>query len=482
MKWVKYLTPAKGRTVSEVVQMDNDAAADTLIDAGIVQLTEAPQSHKQVASEMKLAFHEVAHAAAAEALAGFRKGGSVTVPNDHSGDDRVWATAKRYNALTCFKESEEGYRKAYRFGMWCLANATKCSQQFAAPWALDYCEKHGIGLVKVLDDEVRGKTTRENNPTSAGFLVPDEFENDLIDLREQYGVFRKYAKKVPMTSDTRSDPRRRGGVTAYWVGESQSTSYSDKTWDRVRLTAKKLMALTRISNEINEDAVINLGDDYAKEIVYAFANKEDQAGFNGAGTSTYGGVVGACQALLNVDPTIANVLGLRVATGTGYATSYGSIVLADFNAVVGLLPEFADNDNCCWFVHRTFWGSVMQKLASAAGGNRISEIETGARQKMFLGYPVTVAQVMPKTPAVNQVVALLGDLSMAASFGDRRATTLQFSDVADNAFIQDEIVIRGTERIDINVHDVGESSAGTARDPVMGLTAGPIVGLITASS
>ena len=113
-----------------------------------------------------------------------------------------------------------------------------------------------------------------------------------------------------MAGDTPSDPRRRGGVTAYWVGESQSTSYSDKTWDRVRLTAKKLMALTRVSNEINEDAVINLGDDYAREIVYAFAAKEDQAGFNGDGTSAYGGITGIRQALLGVDATISNILGL----------------------------------------------------------------------------------------------------------------------------------------------------------------------------
>src|SRR4029077_12701020 len=105
--------------------------------------------------------------------------------------------------------------------------------------------------------------------------------------------------------------------------------------------------------------------------------------------------------------------------------------------------------------------------------NRVDDIQNGARVKMFGGYPVIVSQVMPKTSAVNQVCALLGDMSLAASFGDRRTTTIMFSDVADGAFLQDEIVIRGTERIDIVVHDVGESSAGTARDPVMGLTAGP---------
>ena len=65
---------------------------------------------------------------------------------------------------------------------------------------------------------------RENNNPSSGFLVPDEFQNDLIDLRENFGVFRQNAKIVPMAADTRSDPRRVNGVTAYFVGESSAAS------------------------------------------------------------------------------------------------------------------------------------------------------------------------------------------------------------------------------------------------------------------
>ena len=38
----------------------------------------------------------------------------------------------------------------------------------------------------------------------------------------------------------------------------------------------------------------------------------------------------------------------------------------------------------------------MQKLATAAGGNRVAEIENGALVKTFLGYPVVVSQVMPE--------------------------------------------------------------------------------------
>jgi HK97 family phage major capsid protein len=276
-----------------------------------------------------------------------------------------------------------------------------------------------------------------------------------------------------MASDTRSDPRRINGVTAYFVGESQAPSQSDKTWDRVRLTAKKLMVLTKYSNELNEDAVLNIGDDLAGEIAYAFALKEDQCGFTGDGTSTYGGIVGVAPALKNVDPTVANVAGLVVATGTGYGTSYNSVTLADFNKVVATLPEYADvPGETKWYCSKFFWGSVMQRLAVAAGGNRVAEVIDTPHQKSFLGYPVAISQVMPKVSAINQVVCLLANLRLGARLGDRRMTTIQMSEHALNAFEQDEVVIRGTERFDIVVHDVGNNSG----------TAGPIVGLITGAS
>jgi HK97 family phage major capsid protein len=381
------------------------------------------------------------------------------------GDFRVPVTVKRYSALKHFSGADADER-AYRFGMFCLG-------VYGRSQGIDFCQRQGIPLIDGGGDAIHAKTQRENINTSAGFLVPDEFQNDLIDLREKYGVFRQHTRIVPMASDTRSDPRRLAGVTAYFVGESAAPSTSDKTWDRVRLTAKKLMVLTKYSNELNEDAVLNIGDDLAGEIAYAFSLKEDQCGFIGDGTSTYGGITGVSTALRNVDPTIANIAGLIVSSGSGFGSGYGGIALGDFNKVVALLPEFADvPGQTRWYCSKFFWGSVMQKLATAAGGNRVADLIDTPQQKSFLGYPVTVAQVMPKVSATSQVCCLFGNLSMASRLGDRRITTIQMSQHALNAFEQDEIVIRGTERFDIVVHDVG-NNAGTA---------GPIVGLITAAS
>jgi HK97 family phage major capsid protein len=372
------------------------------------------------------------------------------------------ATARRIKVKSF--TGADAIEKAFAFGQWFLATCGGNAR------SQRYCKEHGLPLTRVVE-----KNQVEGINSAGGYLVPDIFENDLIDLREKYGVFRPLAKRRPMTSDTSSRPRRRGGLTTYYIGEGATITESDKQWDRVKVTAKKLATLTKISSEINEDSTVDLGDDLAKEIAYAFALAEDDAGFNGDGTSTYGGITGIRTALTNLSNTIANIAGLRVATGTGYGASYASIVLRDFNAVMGLLPQYADTENCGWICHKSFFNNIMQGLEFAGGGNTELNIAKGNRDKMFLGYPVHVAQKMPSVSAVNQVACLFGDIGLAVDFGDRRETTIAMSEHLN--FAEDEIAIRGTERYDINVHDVGNASAtASLRVP------GPVVGLITASS
>src|SRR5205085_7921388 len=123
-----------------------------------------------------------------------------------------------------------------------------------------------------------------------GNVVPTELEESVIELRESYGVFRQNAKAIPMNSDTKDWPRRTSGVTAYFGGDSATMTESTKSWDSIKLTAKKLYCLTRWGSELNEDAFISIADDLANEIAYAFALKEDQSGFTGDGSQTYAGI------------------------------------------------------------------------------------------------------------------------------------------------------------------------------------------------
>ena len=79
-------------------------------------------------------------------------------------------------------------------------------------------------------------------------------------------------------------------------------------------------------------------------------------------------------------------MGLLVASGTGYGTSYNSVALSDFNKLVAALPEYADvPGQAKWYCSKFFWGSVMQRLATAAGGNRVADIDGRAAAKEFPG-------------------------------------------------------------------------------------------------
>jgi HK97 family phage major capsid protein len=377
----------------------------------------------------------------------------------------VPAEAKRYKAKN-FKSDED----AYVSGMWFLAT-------LGSKKAMDFCNTHGVKVEKSLE-----KVHNTTSNTAGGFLVIPQFDNAIIDLQEKYGVFRQFADVRPMGSDTLSIPRRTGGLVTYFPAEGDAGTESDKSWDHVNLTAKKAVVLTRISSELNEDAIINVADDLAREIAISFAQKEDDCGFNGDGTAPYARIVGARSALTNLSGTIANIAGLQVSTGTGYATNWNSVTLADFNNLLGRLPQYAYmGGDAAFYCSQAFWGSVLQRLALAAGGTTSVEVVNGVPTPTFLGYPVRVSQVLPTTSAINQVACLFGSLRLAAKFGDRRGTTISVSDSASvngqSVFERDQLAIRGTKRFDIVVHDVGNASA-TAASRV----AGPIVGLITAGS
>ncbi len=172
----------------------------------------------------------------------------------------------------------EALECAYRAGQWLLATVGQSER------AVKWCKDHGINMQRVMTTETGA---------AGGYLVPAEMEQSIIDLREEYGLARKLARRRPMASDTKSVPKRTGGVTAYFVNEDNSgVTASDKAWGNVNLVAKTLAALSLVSKNLEEDSIIDVVDDLAMEMAYAFATKEDQCWLIGDGTSTYGGMTG----------------------------------------------------------------------------------------------------------------------------------------------------------------------------------------------
>lgn len=451
-----YETDKDGNETKIEVEIVEKAAEETEAEAGETKTETKTAKFEIDAEAVEKAVGDALDKKTAEIVATRRKVFAIgSTKSAYAIPARV-KTARTKNFKTLEGSGVTGGENAYRFGMWAIAVATGSQK------AISFCQENGIAITK---DQVEFDNPR------GGVLVPEEFDDALIDLRLSYGVARNWARRVPMGSDTKTRMKRETGLTAYYVGEQQSITSSTKTWSNVSLTAKKLGAIAVISSELNEDAAIDIGDDLAGEIAYAFARAEDDALFNGDGTSTYGGIVGIRQRLADING-IDDGGGLVLATGHN---TYAELTLADLMAVPARLPTYGYRPDTAWYTSPTFWGTVMQPLALAQGGVTSMEIVNGIPQGRFLGFPVRLSELMPTTAANSQIAALFGSMSAAVDFGDRRGTTIEFSRdaVVDGVsmFQTDQIAVKGTERFDINAHSVGD-----ATNP------GALVGLILAAS
>jgi HK97 family phage major capsid protein len=370
---------------------------------------------------------------------------AVPIELANGGKIQVVGCEKMYRAgqLRAFK-GPNAEKNAYTTGRWLMGSIM--NDQASRQW----CREHGV--------EIRVQTEGVN--TAGGFLVPDGMENAVIDLREEYGDFRRNCRVAPMSTDHTFVPRRSGGVTAYFIGETTEITASDKSWSQVELTAKKLAAMTRMSTDLSEDAVISVADDLTDEMAYAFAAKEDACGIDGDGTSTYGGMVG-------LRPLAVDGAHLGAWITGAACDNFTEITAAMLSTMMAALPKYAKK-NAKWYCSPTCKASVFDRLATALAGNNTVSIAAGALPR-YCGYDIVEMAAMPSVDAaaaLNGLVMLFfGDLRKSSTLGDRRGITVKIS---DQRYIEyDQIGIQATERFCIVNHDIGGAAAAN-RGPIIG--------------
>ena len=360
-------------------------------------------------------------------------------------EKRHFAVPKAVGNLKAFVGANAEER-AYRAGM--HLKATLFNDSEARRW----CEDHRV--------ESRAQAGGVNS--LGGVLVSDEMSSEIIRLVEEYGAFPQYARRVPMSSDTLVIARRTGGLAARAVGENTEVSTSDVTFDNVQLVAKIWGVANRVPNSLLEDSIIDLADAMAVEVAQAFAESFDNAGFIGDGTSTYHGTVGVTTKINDGSHTKSVV---NAASGNN---TFDNLDLNDFTNTVSRLPLYARRQ-AAWYISPAGYGSSMLRLMMAGSGNSASDIAGGAGLN-FLGFPVRLVHSMVSdlTGTASEIACLFGDLSQAATFGERRAVSIR---TASERYIEfDQTLTFATTRNAMVVHDLGSTSV-----------AGPIVGLKFAS-
>jgi HK97 family phage major capsid protein len=330
--------------------------------------------------------------------------------------------------------------KYQRAGQWLLATI------FERAPAMEWCKSNGVTIAKAAGEGIG---------SSGGFLVPIDFANAILDLRDSFGAFRRRARIIPMASDTTSVPRRPGGTGAFFMGENASNGTADETSatvDNIHLTAKKIGSLIRISNEVEEDAMQDVVDFVANEIAFAFAAKEDDCAFNGTGSSAYGKMRGIGTIVLD-----GNHAKAKVTAASGHNT-FGTIDRTDLASLIGSVRASAI-PNAAWFCSQTCFAITLCGLpAGTTGGVLETRIVDGIVTPFYLGFPVILSQKFPLVTSSlsGSVMLAFGDMYAGAALGQRRSITLARS--ADRYMDQDQIAVLGTERFHANIHDIGDNT------------------------
>lgn len=336
---------------------------------------------------------------------------------------------------------------AHRAGMW-LAAAV-----YQKDWGQKWCREHGVPFL--MRDQTSGevRVMAGSSLTTGGALVPVEMESAIISLRDQYGVARRLCRVRPMSTDTLVIPRRTGGITAYFFSDDDGTGItaSDKSWDQVRLTTKKLGALGKLSRDLVEDAVISVIDDMAQEQAYAFAVKEDNALINGDGTSTYAGIQGLVPKFENT------AYASRITAASGHDT-WAEYDNADLTSTMAGVSQYAiAGPGAVWLCSTMAKAATFGRLKAIAGGNRVDTLGMPAGDE-YLGYPIVTSEAMYATDIdlSSKTGVMFGRFDMAASFGSRRGIEVQT--LVERYAELGQIGIVTTERIDIVVHDLGTTA------------------------
>ncbi|MFZ0035636.1 MAG: phage major capsid protein [Sedimentisphaerales bacterium] len=367
---------------------------------------------------------------------------------------------------TGFQETQAAYKelaKQLRLYAHSILDKSMQAGEYQGFWQNDEQAKEFGGLVLALAGRQCKDMDTIENPLG-GALVPTELSRVMIQKLGQYGKFRRNSLVVQMGSGNQKVPRVTTDLTIYCPDQGGSIQKSDVKVDMVGLNTRKFACLTVINRELDEDSIIGLGEIVGLSITRSMAKKEDEVGFMGDGTSDYFGMLGIIGAMLKIAPDLSDIPGLIIGSGN----TYPKLSLDDFTNVVGLLPSDAD-DGASWFMNKKFYYGVVYKLARAAGVANIFEILSNQKGRYLMGYPVEFIHCMPYEAANSQICALLGDLKLGAYLGERRMLEIARSD--EVLFGNDQIAIRGTERIDVAAHGVGDKD-----EP------GSIVGLITKGS
>lgn len=134
---------------------------------------------------------------------------------------------------------------------------------------------------------------QEGVDSEGGYLVPDEFENTLIQALEEENVVRAHAHVFTTASGSHKIPVVATKGTANWIEEEGVYGESDDVFGQEQIDAHKVGTIIKVSEELLNDSAFDLENYFRSEFARRIGNKEEEAFLVGDGDHKPTGILAA---------------------------------------------------------------------------------------------------------------------------------------------------------------------------------------------
>ncbi|KGP75002.1 capsid protein [Desulfosporosinus sp. Tol-M] len=220
---------------------------------------------------------------------------------------------------------------------------------------------------------------QESTDADGGYLVPEEFETQIVAALEETNVIRSIAKTIT-TAAERKIPIAATHSVAQWTLENGAYTESTPTFGQKTIDAYKLTDLVKVSTELLQDSMFDIESYITAEFARAFGIAEEQAFCIGTGSNQPTGIF------------TAN--GGEVGVTTGSATAITGDNLIDI--VYALKSPYRRN---AVFLTNDGTISAIRKLKDSNGAYMWQPSLQAGQPDRLLGYPLYTSPYVPAVAA-----------------------------------------------------------------------------------
>lgn len=227
---------------------------------------------------------------------------------------------------------------------------------------------------------------------NGGYLVPDEYEKQLVQALNDENFFRSLAHVIQTQSGTHTIPVVASHGTAAWMDENGLYPESDDTFDQITLDAYKLGTAIKVSEELLNDSVFDLESYISTEFARRIGAAEEEAFLTGDGKKKPEGVFTKVKATKDATTEIANTN-------------------ISFDAIMDVFHSLRSvyRNRATWILNDSTV-KALRKIKDNNGNYIWQPAVTAGQPDMILNRPYKTSIYAPELAAGN-VALLFGDFS-----------------------------------------------------------------------